>query len=187
MIKLCSQCKEEKLLIAFSPNSNTKDGLRSKCKPCSAADSMSYYYANTEIAKLRATVWKQNNRDLVNKTNKQWRKSEVGSISELLSQAKKRAKRYGLPFDLTATDIDIPELCPVFGVTLVRGTGKGPTAWSPSLDKIIPAMGYVPGNVRVISQKANVMKSSASPQELLLFAKWIHKTLSNHLTGDIGG
>lgn len=39
-------------------------------------------------------------------------------------------------------------------------------AGSPSLDRISPELGYVPGNVRVISDKANRLKGSRNLTEL---------------------
>jgi hypothetical protein len=42
-----------------------------------------------------------------------------------------------------------------------------------SLDKIIPELGYVKGNVQWLSQKANTMKSNATRTELENFAQWI--------------
>jgi len=48
-------------------------------------------------------------------------------------------------------------------------------ASSPSLDKIIPSLGYVVGNVQWLSKKANGMKQDASFQELEKFAKWVLK------------
>jgi hypothetical protein len=42
-----------------------------------------------------------------------------------------------------------------------------------------PELGYVPGNVAVISRKANLMKNDASSEELLAFAKNIANYLAN--------
>jgi glycine cleavage system aminomethyltransferase T len=54
-------------------------------------------------------------------------------------------------------DIVVPECCAIFGERLVTGTEtSGP--WSPTLDRIIPALGYVRGNIWVISRRANAMK-----------------------------
>ena len=83
----------------------------------------------------------------------------------ILRNAKKRALRDGLPFDLTEDDIVIPDRCPVLGIPLVFNEGNFKDA-SPSLAQFIPEKGYVRGNVAVISHKANVMKSSATIQEV---------------------
>jgi hypothetical protein len=92
-------------------------------------------------------------------------------VSVLLSAARRRALRRTLPFDLTAADIHIPLTCPVLGVPLYRAIGaaaQGPN--SPTLDRIKPELGYVRGNVRVISSRANQIKSDATPAELLQVA-----------------
>lgn len=79
--------------------------------------------------------------------------------------AQKRAKASGTPFTITKDDITIPETCPVFGTKLIVGTALfGPD--SPSLDRIRPTEGYVPGNVWVISHRANMIKSDATLAEL---------------------
>ena len=52
-----------------------------------------------------------------------------------------------------------------------EGEGRGPRDNSPSLDKIVPELGYVPGNITIVSSKANRLKSQQSPEELLAFAQ----------------
>lgn len=67
----------------------------------------------------------------------------------------------------------IPLHCPVLGLPLYRNSGgaaQGPN--SPSLDRIDPALGYVRGNVKVISSRANSIKSNATPEELLRVAAY---------------
>jgi len=52
----------------------------------------------------------------------------------------------------------VPEFCPVLGIKIVpgrQGKGKATEDNSPSLDKFIPEKGYVPGNIAVISWRAN--------------------------------
>jgi hypothetical protein len=83
--------------------------------------------------------------------------------------AKHRAKAKNIPFTITPNDIVIPPTCPVLGIPLQRGCGKsGPTPNSPSLDRIVPTRGYVPGNVVVVSHRANTIKNDATPDELAL-------------------
>jgi hypothetical protein len=43
---------------------------------------------------------------------------------------------------------------------------------SPSLDRRVPELGYVKGNVEVISMKANAIKSYAAPEEIMLVARY---------------
>lgn len=88
----------------------------------------------------------------------------------LFLQAKARAKQKGIPFNLEIKDIIIPTNCPVLGIALKRGGGK-PCRQSPSVDKIRPELGYVRGNVRVISWRANLLKSNGTAEELRLVAE----------------
>lgn len=94
----------------------------------------------------------------------------------LLHRTKNRAKERGISFDLSLNDIAIPEKCPILGVVLERTNRRGGGPYSPSIDRIQPEFGYVPGNIQIISSKANRMKSDTSPDELLKFAYWITKT-----------
>jgi hypothetical protein len=70
-----------------------------------------------------------------------------------------RAKKAGIPFDLTADDLALPKVCPVFKVPFVLGDQRHPNI--PSVDRVVPSRGYVRGNVRVISRKANLIKQDA--------------------------
>lgn len=94
----------------------------------------------------------------------------------LLAGAKKRAAEKNLPFTLTLQDIVIPEVCPVLGIPLRRARLVA-TDNSPNLDRLIPALGYVPGNVRVISRLANMIKSNATPQQIRAVADWYEAQL----------
>lgn len=93
-------------------------------------------------------------------------------LKKLIAGAKRRSKLNNLPFNLTEDDLVIPEFCPVFGIALEISDNK-PSDFSPSLDRIIPELGYVKDNVVVISNLANRMKSNATQDQLITFAKWI--------------
>lgn len=71
-------------------------------------------------------------------------------------------------------DIVIPDVCPVLGVKLEKGRESG-TDNSPSLDRIVPALGYVPGNIRIISNRANRIKNDSTPEELALILAYVLK------------
>lgn len=96
-------------------------------------------------------------------------KWEEGSKKYLLYNAKIRARSNDLPFDLTPEDVKIPDVCPVLGIPLICSNGLM-TDNSPNLDRIVPKLGYVKGNVHVISFLANRIKSNATPEQLMKVA-----------------
>lgn len=98
--------------------------------------------------------WKENNPRLV-----------------IWSNAKYRAKRRGLEFNLEPEDIIIPETCPYLGVELTSHKLKGHLDSHMSLDRVDSSKGYVKGNVEVISYKANAMKQDATKEQLIIFSK----------------
>jgi len=93
----------------------------------------------------------------------EWKKRNPEKV--MLATAKKRAEAMGVPFDLELEDIVIPERCPILGHKLQRSEGL-PGPCSPSLDRIIPAKGYVKGNIQVISHRANWLKRDGTLEEL---------------------
>jgi len=156
--KRCPRCGEVKTLAEFHKNRLTPDGVQSYCKPCMRLVNDEWNEAHPAG---RAEIMRKH-------------KSGTGWRATMLSRASRRAAKTGLPCSITLDDIVIPEVCPVLGIPLVYGTRHvGPD--SATLDKIYPALGYVPGNVQVLSQRANQMKSDASPAELLRFAAWVNQ------------
>lgn len=67
--------------------------------------------------------------------------------------------------DIKAEHIVIPDRCPLLGIPLQQAGGFR-EAGSPSLDRIRPELGYVPGNVWAISYRANQIKNDATLAEL---------------------
>ena len=84
--------------------------------------------------------------------------------------------RVGLPFNIELSDIHIPEYCPVLNIKIEVAV-NGAEDYSPSLDKIVPNLGYTKGNIQVISNLANLMKSSASLEQLVLFSEWVSRSI----------
>lgn len=97
----------------------------------------------------------------------------------LFLECRARAKRLGFEFNLEPSDIVVPVACPVFGFVL--DSAKRDT--SASVDRIDSSLGYVRGNVRVISYLANRMKSNASPEQLITFAQWILENFNGSARG----
>lgn len=93
----------------------------------------------------------------------------------MFQRAKTRATRIGVPFNIDLEDIVIPDVCPALGLPLdlaPKGRKWGSDN-SPSLDRTIPALGYVKGNVRVISWRANTIKKNATADELRKLATYL--------------
>ncbi len=85
--------------------------------------------------------------------------------SRMLRGARLRARKAGVPFNLKREDIQVPTHCPILGIPLLRSPGRAGDN-NPSLDRIVPADGYVPGNVVVVSLRANRAKADLSIEEL---------------------
>lgn len=100
-----------------------------------------------------------------------WRKSVVYS-------ACKRGEKMGLGGTITVDDIIWPTHCPVLGIELVypeKGCGHAYKFNRPSLDRWDNTRGYIPGNVFVISMRANSLKSNATAAELQAVALYARK------------
>ena len=124
--------------------------------------------------------WKARNKEKVSEYHKAYSADWYRANPEryLLYQARSRAKKFNLPFNLELSDLVVPDVCPILGIPLVRNVdGRGQSHNSPSVDRILPELGYVKGNVQIISTRANVMKNDASPEELRKFADWVNRSI----------
>lgn len=87
----------------------------------------------------------------------------------MCERARERARVQDVPFDLSPSAIVIPQRCPALDIPLRREAER--SAHSPSLDRIRPGDGYVPGNVRVISDQANRLKQRFGLDDLRRLAE----------------
>ncbi len=117
--------------------------------------------------------WQQENKDRVRISQ---RKYEAANREKLMVKgAKLRAKKKGIPFDLAPEDIIIPEYCPYLEIKLKYGEGA-PIDSSPSLDRIAPELGYVKGNIQILSKLANQIKTNATPEQVMMVALKMKET-----------
>lgn len=98
--------------------------------------------------------------------------NNVSHTKLLLYAARRRAKLHGIECSITEDDIIIPERCPILDIPIKRSKEKQ-TSSSPSLDRVDPTLGYVKGNVRVISYKANACKSNMTSQQIERLYKYV--------------
>lgn len=95
-----------------------------------------------------------------------------------LTEAGRRARDKGIEFSITTENIFCPMVCPVLGIPLVYGAKDGKVAPNlASLDRIDNRRGYVPGNVHVISWRANALKSDGTLAELEAVVRYLREGL----------
>jgi len=90
------------------------------------------------------------------------------------TKAKSRAVEKSLPFDISHTDIEIPKHCPILGIPLYKGDTQEKDN-SPSLDRLIPELGYVKGNINVVSNRANTLKRDGTLEEFEKIVAWLKR------------
>jgi hypothetical protein len=115
----------------------------------------------------RWKTWAKKNPEKANLRMKEWRHRNPKYM--LRVSAERRAKAKGIEFDILLDDVpDIPDICPIALIPLfARDDGtRGPCDNSPTLDRVDPALGYVKGNLRIISHKANRWKNEMTREEL---------------------
>lgn len=89
------------------------------------------------------------------------------------NSARKRGAKHGAhEFTITEHDLDWPTHCPVFGIELHYPGHYHHDPAGASLERINVAKGYVPGNVRVISLRANLLRKDATAAELVALADY---------------
>lgn len=92
----------------------------------------------------------------------------------LLNSAKKRAKKNNIELDITADYIrsiwPLDNKCPILHETFIFGKNIV-SDYSATIDRIDNSKGYIKGNVRVIANKANVIKSNATLETLEIILK----------------
>lgn len=172
--RVCKCCAETKNLEEFTKQKQCKMGYSRLCKVCASEYSRKHYEKNPNYYKERYQSVRED--ELKDRKEQYHNNPEMA----LLKGAKQRAKRKEVPLDITVEDIVIPLYCPILNIELKVAEDQ-PSANSPSLDRIIPELGYVKGNVQVISNKANRIKSDASPEELKLFSDWVLNVLLKDL------
>ncbi len=155
-MKTCIRCQEEKDESLFTIDRTIKSGIKATCRKCSCY-LVKQRYRLKNMDKVRNLTQKRRNKD---------------PRIMMIARAKQRAREKNLPFDLAICDIAIPEFCPILGIKLECGTRKFYDN-APSLDRIKPELGYVRGNVNVISSRANKLRNNGTLDELKRIVEYV--------------
>lgn len=157
--KRCSSCNQLKPLTQFHKRKLSRDGLQARCKPCR-------YTENADHFRRSANG------------------SLDGFLSYLVTRARQRARKRGLPFDLTTDHIlalwrHQSGRCALTGrhlhTQMSRGHARPETC---TIDRITPSLGYVEGNIRLVTHWSNVARHNLSDDQLIDWAN----ALTGHLT-----
>lgn len=157
---ICKRCKVDKITL----------NERGRCVKCEEYV-VNYYkeHRDQEIARAQRSN-KSKTREEINEYKRNLNRRNPLNI--LLQQARRRSKLKNIPFDITVDDLTVLEICPVLGIKIQVNSGCVKEN-SISLDRIIPELGYVKGNVAIISYKANTIKNNASVEELEKVLNWL--------------
>ena len=147
---------------------NKEYGIKNKERI--SADKKRYALENKEQIKSKRKQYYQNNKEKHIQNRVDYYSQIENRAKYLLGRVKIRANKSSIEFNLSLEDIIIPEFCPYLGLKLTHDLGKGQAVTNSSIDRIDPAMGYVKGNIQVISRLANTMKSNSSREQREAFA-----------------
>jgi len=109
-------------------------------------------------------------------------KSDAAILFDL---ARDRAKRLGREFTISIEDVESvdTDICPILKIPIKRYfhiSGRGSTGFqrpdSKSLDRIDSTKGYIPGNIRIISWRANSLLKDITQKELQKIAEYYLST-----------
>lgn len=170
--KLCARCKKVKpanefyIIKSVLKRGAPRQKLMSRCKFCQ--------YELNAASKSKVPREKRNAEAKVRMDRLKAENPE----RYILMAIKSRSVMEGIEFNLTESDLKIPELCPVFGTELLSGRAPGKrTDATPTVDRIEPSRGYTKGNVRVISWRANRLKNNATLEEIEAIAAYMRREL----------
>lgn len=143
----------------------------------------SYYLRNREkILERQKAVLRPNPEEYRahrNKITTKYRRTRNGWAVDKWNNLKTRAAKDGILMNLTAEDLlqamPLDRMCPVFNRPFVF---EGHSPDNASIDKLVPELGYVRGNIRIISRRANTIKQDATVEELLRVAEWVKAELA---------
>lgn len=133
----------------------------------------SQYKANVETTKQRQEVWKS------------YKDLEKSLLVKSIKNCKNTAKKHNLMFDIDYKYLlsIIPEdyICPLSN----RKMNWWSRDWAnvPTIDRVVPSLGYVKGNIKIICKEWNTRKRSFTLKELDIFITFYENLLEKLKNG----
>lgn len=153
--KVCTKCKGNPQPFSDFPiNLGHNDAHGSQCRKCMNGNVIDWYYRNKES---------------ISEAGREQRRATWAKRA--IKSCKQRASKKSIQFDITMDDLydqrtgELPINCPIFPhIFLDYEAGPDRRLWA-SVDRIVPEIGYVKGNICVMSYGANTWKSNGSNPE----------------------
>ena len=89
------------------------------------------------------------------------------------NQKQVQAKARRIEFNIRYEEVEWNDYCPVFDIKLNWLSEGRPKDNTPSFDRKDPDLGYVTGNVVVMSWRANKLKNNATDEEIKALAEYV--------------
>ena len=164
MAKTCIKCSTAKDESEYRivHVKGRKDWVETRCNACTRV-----YRRAWQNAK-----YQRNPDEHKRRTLRRYHQSKSDPLQFMVSRTRTNALQKGVEFAMTVSDITLPIHCPALGIELTR-PGGGLKETSPTIDRLDPNIGYVSGNVNVISMRANRFKNNATLAELEAIVTWM--------------
>lgn len=177
-LKRCGKCEQHKPLGDFYDQPGRKEGKGSQCKLCTLAYNRNRYHNVTGVRErnlerdkyLRRTD--SSFRDRTREYGRKYYASLAGRARTLHRGALRRQPGASLTLEHIHRLLEIGS-CPITGLKFdftggTRAQGRHNNPFAPSIDKIIPALGYTDANTRLVIWQYNWMKGELSDDEIFL-------------------
>lgn len=159
-LKVCKGCLETLPAASFHRSSNTKDGLRGKCKACVNQANKDWYEDNKESVVKRTQAYKAERRDFVRQAGRDYYQRNK---AKYFANDAKRAnlKRRATPPWLSPSHLKEIEQLYWLAVDLYAVSGE-----KYHVDHIVPIQGknvcglHVPWNLQILPSDLNIAKSN---------------------------
>lgn len=165
-VRTCNECNEQKTVRDFNRNKRP-NGEWYISKQCNKCHYKRYKeaYSNKNRERYKNEEFRESKKEYA----KKYRQENPELI--MFQSARSRCRNNNIEFNLDLLDIVIPDKCPILEISFCLINTNYRKDNSPTLDRIDPTKGYIKGNVRVISYKANVMKNDATLDTMKTFCK----------------
>lgn len=119
----------------------------------------------TRLSTIAEAVVRLQNKKLLKKT-------QAKLLRRKLSRAKvPMENRVGIEWEA----LDWPVLCPILNIPIKYNSDDRTCDAGCSFDRVDPTLGYVSGNIRVISYRANRIKNDGTAEEHEAIANWMKR------------